>query len=310
MNPAPFVTGAPYLDTFVRAARSVATGGYTIGGMGSYVNLLLPDVVDSALHLNNVMILGASPSVMGFAATTDTDFWYKVVTCPGTALACARTSPTTTDGCSPSPTAIYDQTGRYYYNWAAPGLSFSGNFLDDDLNGAALPVSWNNANIQTNGSLGALLLHHHNGQGKRAEVVLIDSVINSTNLGDRADLGVTGSVSNPTPAMGSNVTLTFAVTNNGPNAATGVKLMGQGGDGLNYVSDDGGGAFNPANGTWTVGTLASGASAGPLHVVVQSTRRSRPPSPSGSSRARRSTPTRATTRCASSSTPPTPPTSR
>ena len=71
--------------------------------------------------------------------------------------------------------------------------------------------------MATNGSLGALLLHHHNTAGKRAEVVL---------LGHRAaaDLALTMSVTPASPALGQNVTFTLTVTNNGPGAATGVQV--------------------------------------------------------------------------------------
>ncbi len=252
-NPSIFVAGASPNDNFVRIVRDTVTNGNSILGLASYVNLVGPDVIDSALHLNNVMVLAATPSMLGFTSTAVTSLRYKVVTCPGFNPGCART--TTGDRCSPAAGTYYDQaTGPFFYNWAAQGLNFGGDFLDEDLNGNSLAVSWNTANMTTNGSLGALLLHHHNGQGKRAEVVLLDTA-------QRADLSITKAIAPPSPGLGATVTITVTVANAGPNNATGVMVSAPMASGITYVSDDGGGAYVAGTGVWTVGALANGASA-------------------------------------------------
>ena len=257
-QPSIFVSGASQTDTFVRVVRDTASGNYSILGLGSPVNLVGPNAVDTSLHLNNVMVLGASPSTLGFASTAVTSFRYKVITCPGSNPGCART--TTGDRCTPTVGTYYDvAAGPYTWNWAAQGLNFGGNFLDDDLNGAALPVTWNTANMAANGSQGALLLHHHNKSGQRAEVVLLEGAA-------AADLSVAKSVSSASPALGQNVTFTISVTNNGPGAATGVVVSDYLPAGVSYVSDDAAGAYVPGTGLWTVGALANGATA-TLHVV-------------------------------------------
>src|SRR5258708_15751163 len=113
--------------------------------------------------------------------------------------------------------------------------------------------------MTANGSLGALLLHHQNASGKRAEVVLLDTA-------QRADLAVAKSVDNPTPAAGANVVFTITVTNNGPNNATSVVVNDFLPAGLTYVSDDGAGAYSSATGLWTIpGTINNGSSA-TLHI--------------------------------------------
>jgi len=259
-NPSIFVSGASANDNFVRVVQNLSTGGFSILGLGSFVNLVGPNVIDSALHLNNVMILGATPSQLGFVSTAVTTLRYKVVTCFGSNPACART--TTGDHCSPPAGTFLDQAaGPFVYNWGAQGLNFGGDFLDEDLNGNTLPVSWNTANMTANGSLGALLLHHHNGVGKRAEVVLLDSA-------QSADLALTKTVDNATPAAGGTVIFTLTVTNNGPNNATGVVVNDFLPDGLTYVSDDGGGAYSSGTGLWTIpGTLNNGSSA-TLHITA------------------------------------------
>jgi uncharacterized repeat protein (TIGR01451 family) len=258
-NPSIFVAGASFNDNFVRIVRDTVTNGNTILGLGSFVNLVGPNVIDSALHLNNVMVLGATPAQLGFASTAVTTLRYKVVTCPGSNPGCART--TTGDRCSPPAGTFFDQAaGPFVYNWGAQGLNFGGDFLDEDLNGNSLPVTWNTANMTANGSLGALLLHHHNGVGKRAEVVLLEGA-------PAADLALTKTVDNPTPAAGANVVFTITVTNNGPNNATGVVVNDFLPAGLTYVSDDGGGAYVPGTGLWTIGALANAAAA-TLHITA------------------------------------------
>lgn len=255
VSPAIFVAGASLNDNFVRTVRDVPGTTSSILGLASFVNLLGPDVIDSALHLNNVMVLAATPTQLGFTSTADTTFRYKVVTCPATNSSCART--TTGDRCSPAAGTFFDQAaGPFFYNWGAQGLNFGGNFLDEDLNGNSLPVSWNTANMATNGSAGALLLHHHNKAGTRAEVVLLDTAQSS-------DLAITSSVADALAAtLGSNVIYTLTVTNNGPNGASGIVVNAPLPAGVTYVSDDGAGAYSSATGLWTIpGTLASAASA-------------------------------------------------
>ena len=55
--------------------------------------------------------------------------------------------------------------------------------------------------------------------------------------------------------MGQPLTISVKVTNHGPDAAAGVVLDNLFPSNLTYVSDDGGGAFDPATGTWTIGAL-------------------------------------------------------
>jgi uncharacterized repeat protein (TIGR01451 family) len=82
-----------------------------------------------------------------------------------------------------------------------------------------------------------------------------------------ADLEVAKSVSDASANVGDNVTYTVTVTNNGPDSATGIAVTDQLPAGVTYVSDDGSGAYVSSTGVWSVGTLASGASA-TLHIVA------------------------------------------
>jgi len=84
----------------------------------------------------------------------------------------------------------------------------------------------------------------------------------STTVTAQADLGVTKIVSNATPAVGSNVTFTVTVTNNGPNDATGVQVSDPLPSGYAFVSASASvGSYASGTGIWTVGNLANGAGA-------------------------------------------------
>jgi uncharacterized repeat protein (TIGR01451 family) len=215
----------------------------------NYVNGLDASVIDTALYNSNVLFFGATPSQLGLA-NTNTPFRYRIVTCPGFLPLCQQFFAYTSD--------VAD--GPFFWNGAAQGLNFSGALLSDDLNGSSLPVTWNTANLTTNGSLGALLLHHHNTTGQRAQVVPLDTA-------QRTDLSLTMNALPAAPASGQQTVLTVTVTNNGPNTANGVTIATDLPLGLTHVSDDGGGAY-VAYATWTVpGALASGASA-TLHITV------------------------------------------
>ncbi|MFC4738877.1 hypothetical protein ACFO3U_02600, partial [Flavobacterium ponti] len=75
------------------------------------------------------------------------------------------------------------------------------------------------------------------------------------------DLRVVKTVSNATPAVGSNVTFTITATNNGPTNATGVTVTDVLPTGYTFVSSAPFGQYNSGTGVWTIGNLNSGSSA-------------------------------------------------
>ncbi len=76
-----------------------------------------------------------------------------------------------------------------------------------------------------------------------------------------ADLGVTKTVNNPTPATNEVITFTVVLTNLGPNAATTVRVTDLLPAGLTYVGHTvSSGAYSQVSGIWTVGTVSAGAS--------------------------------------------------
>jgi uncharacterized repeat protein (TIGR01451 family) len=244
--------GQPETDTFTTSVVTLpgTFSNLIAAGTPGFVNRLAPNAADTAVYNNNVLFFGATPAQLGLA-TVNTPFRYRIETCPGFAPVC-----------QPLHGFHYDEAvGPFTWNGGARGLDFgNGSNLLFDLNGGSIPVTWNTANLAANGSLGALLLHHHNAAGSRAEVVLLEGTAS-------ADLSITKSMNPASPTLGQNVTFTVTVTNNGPDAATGVVVSDAVPTGLTYVSDNGGGAYDPGLGLWTVGNLAVSASAS-LQIVA------------------------------------------
>ncbi len=81
-------------------------------------------------------------------------------------------------------------------------------------------------------------------------------------VANNADLAVTKTVSAPQVNIGTDVTFTVSVTNNGPAAATNVVLTDVLPAGLTYVTHaTAQGTYNPNTGAWTIGTLNANATA-------------------------------------------------
>ncbi|MBV8203112.1 MAG: DUF11 domain-containing protein, partial [Acidobacteria bacterium] len=234
-------------DTFITAFFDTAAQTVSIE---NFVNLLPANVVDSRLFGNNVMILAVSPTDLGLKGTS---FRYRVETCPGFLPLC-----------SPLASFRYDHAdGPFTWDFGAQGIDFGGNFLAFDLDGASIPTAFNLGNYLHNGSLGALLLHHHNSGGTQAQALPLQ--------GSRfADVSVAVAVTPatvPAAKLNTQVTLTIQAANAGPNKARQVVVFDALPAGLSYVSDDGGGAYDPSLGLWTIGQLGVGASA-TLHITA------------------------------------------
>ena len=76
-----------------------------------------------------------------------------------------------------------------------------------------------------------------------------------------ADLSLTKTVDDATPDVGDTIVFTVTLTNGGPDAATNVVVVDALPGEVTHVSDDGGGAYDPATGLWDVGSLPASSSA-------------------------------------------------
>ncbi len=82
----------------------------------------------------------------------------------------------------------------------------------------------------------------------------------TSNPNGTVDLSLAKNVSNPTPAVGTNVTFTITVSNAaGYSDAAGVVVADALPDGYEWISDDGAGSYAPATGVWSVGSVPAGA---------------------------------------------------
>ncbi|WP_158607197.1 T9SS type A sorting domain-containing protein [Pontibacter oryzae] len=95
-------------------------------------------------------------------------------------------------------------------------------------------------------------------------VVANNSASSSVTVSPTADVAVTNTISpvKASYANGESVTYTIVVTNNGPSAATNVSVLDKLPASLTIVNPTSAskGSYDTATGTWTVGSLASGAS--------------------------------------------------
>jgi uncharacterized repeat protein (TIGR01451 family) len=246
-----FTVGNLPTDLHLGATASYPAGTGTASNF--YVNLLGPDVVDTGLFGSNVLMLGATPAQLGI--TVGQPFKWRVVTCPGFDPFCGLPGG-----------APLDAMGPFTWNTAAQGLDFNGDWLLDDQDTADIPVGWNTANLTANHTVGALLLHHLGAEGRRAEVVLVQT--DAVTPPSAADIAVTAGVSNALARFQSEVTVTVNASNAGPQDATGVVVHAPIPAGLTHVSHSGPGTYDPASGLWTVGALPAGGAPASLQVVV------------------------------------------
>ncbi|MBN1997769.1 DUF11 domain-containing protein [candidate division KSB1 bacterium] len=76
-----------------------------------------------------------------------------------------------------------------------------------------------------------------------------------------ADLAINKElISSPNPVLGDNVEFNITVTNNGPDAVVEISIQDHLPVGIDYVSDNASGAYEPATGIWQIITLGNGAS--------------------------------------------------
>jgi large repetitive protein len=81
----------------------------------------------------------------------------------------------------------------------------------------------------------------------------------STSVGASADLSLSKTVSDITPNIGSNVTFTITLTNNGPSSVSSATIKDQLPAGLSFVSSNPSlGAYDATSGNWTISNLGIG----------------------------------------------------
>jgi len=143
-------------DVFVSARRTLSPFSGFVAD--SFLNNISPANIDSVPYNTNMMIIPVNASAIGLT-TANAKFNYRIVT--------------TSRGFG----GIIDQTPTRTYDAANPGFDLTGGVqglsVYLDLNGGSIPVNYNKANFLANGSLGLLLLHHHNTFGAHDQILSV-----------------------------------------------------------------------------------------------------------------------------------------
>lgn len=142
-------------DVFVSGRRAAPfTSGFTAD---SFINNISA-IVDTVPYNSNMMVIPVTASFIGLT-TADAKFNYRITT--------------TSRGFG----GIIDTMTTRTYDAANPGFDVTGGIpgatIYRDLNGATIPVNYNKANFLANGSLGLLLLHHHNATGLHDQILTV-----------------------------------------------------------------------------------------------------------------------------------------
>lgn len=132
-------------------------------------------------------------------------------------------------------------------------LSYSWNFGD------GTPVAQGTSVKHTYGAPGTYTLVLTVTDVDNAAVTAIRTVIVEAVV-QKADLAIIKTVTNAQPTPGTNVSYTITVTNNGPDAASGVQVQDILPAGVTYILHTAGQTYNKENGIWYVGSLAVGSS--------------------------------------------------
>ncbi len=152
----PNAQGGPS-DVYITRLRNISTGVVTTQ---FFANSFSAAMLDTAVFYNNVISLPVSAAALGL---TDANgkFDYQVKTIIGN--------------------VVVDQSARFTYDATKPGLDFGASTMYFDQPGGTIPVSYVLGDFRAANSEGALLLHHFNTRGSRAQIL-------PANLGVEADV--------------------------------------------------------------------------------------------------------------------------
>jgi uncharacterized protein (TIGR03437 family) len=177
----PNAQGGPS-DVFVTRLRNISTGAITTQ---FFTNSASAAQLDTYIHYSNVITMPVSAAALGL---TDANgkFDYQVKTTVGN--------------------VVVDQSERFTNDATKPGLDFGANTIYFDLNNGTIPVNYNVNDFRAANSLGALLFHHYNNSGNRAQVLFAQparSTVTNTNDSGPGSLrqAILDANSNPGPDM-------------------------------------------------------------------------------------------------------------
>ena len=161
--------GANPLDVHGTSVVNAITGATVAGSVFSFINGANA-TLDTVPYNSNVIVLPVRAVDAGVTAATGR-FNYRIVSF-------ARAVSGSIDTFSGS----YDPSrGGFNFN-----VGFTGVPLFFDFNGASFPVQYNVADYNANNSQGILLLHHHNGDGARDQIIPASAPVATTTVAGSA----------------------------------------------------------------------------------------------------------------------------
>ena len=162
-----------YLPTIVKLhAGTAASAGFFTNGLNAGVadtNAYNNSAVTVPVGASSLVDAGNGYPALGSAGHTL--FQYQVVTFDRTGLEVDSTPVLTYDLANPGLEVENSGAVAGVSTIFSSSSAFVENFMYQDLPTNFIPVNYNGTNFRNNGSLGVLLLHMHNGDGNRSDVV-------------------------------------------------------------------------------------------------------------------------------------------
>ncbi|HYV10308.1 MAG TPA: S8 family serine peptidase [Pyrinomonadaceae bacterium] len=164
-------------DVLVSARRPAPfTGNFTLD---SFLNNFAGSSLETVVYNTNQIIIPVNAAALGLT-TANAKFNYRITT--------------TSRGFAGTIDSLTTRT----YDAANPGFDVTGGLTGltvyADLNGGAIPVNYNKANLTANGTTGLLLLHHNNTFGAHDQILSLQEPTATTVTVDAAS----GVYSDPT----------------------------------------------------------------------------------------------------------------
>ncbi|RDZ29314.1 CARDB domain-containing protein [Lysobacter silvisoli] len=270
-------SGYTYVSDNGAGAYVPGTGAWTIGNLanGASASLQITATVNATGGYANTATVSSTSNDPTPGNNTSTSTPAPVAS-SDLAIVKTASSNTPTVGTNVTFTLTVTNNGPS----AATGVSVADllpngyTYVSDNGAGAYVPGTgaWTIGNLANGASASLQITATVNATGTYANTATVSSTTNDPTPGNNtststptpvasADLAIVKTASNNSPTVGTNVTFTLTVTNNGPSAAAAVSVADLLPNGYTYVSDNGAGAYVPGTGAWTIGNLASGASA-------------------------------------------------